>query len=451
MLPPIIDVWYGDAQTFGEIGEAQRWVNVLGNVDVSQVTGLSYSLNGGASRILSIGPDTRRLQKPGDFNIDIDYAALNGSAVDDVVTIRAQLASGGQVTRTVVIDYESGNRWTQNYSIDWAAVSDPQDVTQVIDGKWKATNAGLRVTEPGYDRFVAIGDKHWDNYELDLSITMHDLHSVDPRGRDGGAFAFGMRWNGHTDDPISGWQPKSGWNPSELIVYKTDSAGGYFYFFGQSGTTRFRLDEGETYNFTLRVEQVAALGHKYSLKVWDTDDPEPASWLFQRTITYTTPQTGSLFLLTHYYDVTFGDLTVTEIEGNDIVLATAAGGPLRAVKPGVATPGRGEVDVLRGATGADIFLLGENGAAFYDDGNAGSAGQGDYGVIWDFQKGVDRVQLGGTAGKYVLGSSPAGLPAGTAIYLDAAAGGVDELIGVVANTTGLSLSGSNFAYSTLAA
>jgi hypothetical protein len=210
------------------------------------------------------------------------------------------------------------------------------------------------------------------------------------------------------------------------------------------------LQEGETYNCTLKVEQVGALAHKYSLKIWDADNPEPGGWLFARTISYATPQTGSLFLLTHYYDVTFGDLTVEEIEGHDIVVATAAGGPLRAVDPGAANPGRGETDVLEGAAGADRFLLGEDGFVFYDDDVAGAAGQGDYGVVWDFQKGTDRIQLAGAAGDYTLGTSPSGLPGGTAIY-HVAPGETNELIGIVANTTGLSLTGPDFVYDTLIA
>ena len=447
--PAVIDVWYGDTQSFGVPGQAQRWVNILGEVDPSQVTALACSLNGGAFRTLKLGSDTRRLQNPGDFNADIDTALLDGSAVDDVLTLRATLAGGGTVTRTVVIDYQSGHRWAPDYAVDWAAVSELQDVAQIVDGKWNVSAAGLRVAEPGYDRFVAIGDQHWDNYELNIALTMHDLHSVDPRGRDGGVFGFGMNWTGHTDDPISGWQPKAGWNPCELVIFKNTASGGRFSFFGKSGTYPFQLQEGETYEFTLKVEQVGALAHRYSLKVWDADNPEPAGWLFSRTIDYTTPQTGSLMLLTHYYDVTFKDLAVDAVEGNDTVIATAAGGPLRGAA-GATNPGRGETDLLRAAAGADRFILGEDGAAFYDDGVAGAAGQGDYAVVWGFARGEDRIQLAGSAADYALGPSPAGLPSGTAIWLEAP-GEADELIGIVASLTGLTLDGPDFVYDPLIA
>jgi len=46
--PPVIDVWYGSSQPFGQNGDPQVWVNILGNV--SDVDGdlslLEYRLNG---------------------------------------------------------------------------------------------------------------------------------------------------------------------------------------------------------------------------------------------------------------------------------------------------------------------------------------------------------------------------------------------------------------------
>jgi len=439
-----IDVWYGDVQSFGTPAETQSWINILGNVDLSEVASLAYSLNGGADRALDLGPDTRRLHQPGDFNVDIAYAELDGSSADDIVTIKATLNDGVVVTRDVIVEYEAGDRYDKNYSIDWGTVSDLQDVAQVVDGHWGVSEAGLRL-EPGatgYDRFVTIGDQHWDNYQLVTTVDTHDLHSEDPRGRDGGVFGFGALWTGHTDDPVSGWQPKSGWNPSEIIMYESNDHGGLWYFFGQSGVINYTMQEDTEYNVIFRVEQEGPLEHTYKFKIWEVGDAEPTNWLADRSYTYDEPMTGSLMLLSHYYDVTFGDLTVTEITGNDILVADTGGDILRGVDAGT---GVGEIDTFRAGAGVDVAILGEDGIDFYDDGNAQTAGLDDYAFLWGFDLAVDKIQLGGSAGDYVITAATGSLPAGQAIYRDEP-GGTDELIAVVDTDQTLSLSGNYFIY-----
>ena len=69
----LIDIWYGDAQTFGKVGNPQRWINILGNVKAeSGIKSLVYSLNGKSIKPLTLGSDLHRLAQLGDFNIDID-------------------------------------------------------------------------------------------------------------------------------------------------------------------------------------------------------------------------------------------------------------------------------------------------------------------------------------------------------------------------------------------
>ena len=75
---PVFNVWYGDNQTFGQHGVAQRWVNILGNVSApSGIASASYTLNGGQSQFLRVGPNGTRLVDTGDFNVEIDHAILN--------------------------------------------------------------------------------------------------------------------------------------------------------------------------------------------------------------------------------------------------------------------------------------------------------------------------------------------------------------------------------------
>ena len=438
-----IDVWYGEEQTFGTPGETQTWANILGNVPLEQLVGLSYSLNGGPSTPLALGPDTRRLQEPGDFNVDLAFSELDGSAADDVVRLTAEYADGSVYTRDVTIAYEAGNRYPADYAVDWSTVSDIQQVAQVVDGKWGLTGDGIRVQEPGYDRFVTVGDKHWDFYELTTSVTTHDLTSEDPRGRDGGVFGFGMVWGGHTDDPIPGGDPKEGWNPSELIIYDS-TPNEHFRFFGRSGTEPYDLDEDKSYEFKLRVEQSGAFDRTYKMKVWEVGTAEPVDWFIDRTVAYDEPLTGSLMLLTHYYDVTFHDLAVTEIGGGDIAKGSGGADTLSAVDPAAPAPGRGEIDVLVGEGGADMFVLGDEDGIHYDDGLAASAGEDDYALLWDFVSGLDQIRLSGSAADYRLSEDAPGLEAGTAIWHLGEAGEADELVGIVGNSYGMALASADF-------
>ncbi len=444
-----INVWYGDTQSFGSPGESQVWINILGNVS-ENVTELTYSLNGGPLQTLSLGPDTRRLQENGDFNIDIAYTDLDGTSADDVVTIYATLDNGQVVTQDVTIEYEAGGDWSPNYSIDWETVTDLQDVVQVVDGEWTFDDNGVRPTQLGYDRLLVLGDQSWDNYELVTTITMHDLQNVDPNGRDGGGFAIGMLWDGHTTDRFVGWQPASGYEPGASIFYTDQVESHSYHVFSEVlGTDNMSLSEGLTYNFVISVEQTGIYDRVYSIKIWEVGTPEPAEWTLQTTETFSleeAPATGSIYLNAHYFDVTFGDLTVTEITGSDIIQGHDTAEVLIAADTGSAQPGQGELDVFVGAGGADVFVFGDAGGAFYDDGNGATDGVEDYGFIWDFEAGIDQVQLSGSATDYLLTEDHAGLTPGTAIWLVGTGGDADELIGVINGVTGLDLEDGNFAF-----
>ena len=145
---PVIDVWNGLSQTFGSIGQPQRWVNVLGNVsDPDGLSDLTFSLNGELDRPLSVGP-FRRLENAGDFNVEIDYAELlDGTNYIDITAVDGL---GNVSIETVIVEYEAGNVWPLSYEIAWDSVAEVTDVAQVVDGKWEIVDGQLRPAELGY-------------------------------------------------------------------------------------------------------------------------------------------------------------------------------------------------------------------------------------------------------------------------------------------------------------
>jgi hypothetical protein len=172
---PVIDVWFGDYQPFGQIGMSQKYVNILGNVsdDNDDLESLEYSLNGEAEKALNIGGDTRRLQNSGDFNIDIDID--EGSLVNGVneLVITATDSLSNQEKYTVTIDYDANSSWPLppgGYTVDWDKTGNIQDVAQVVDGQWSVSPDGVRTASIGYDRLVAIGDQSWKDYEATIPV-----------------------------------------------------------------------------------------------------------------------------------------------------------------------------------------------------------------------------------------------------------------------------------------
>ena len=118
--------------------------------------------------------------------------------------------------------------------------------------------------------------------------------------------------------------------------------------------------------------------------------------------------------------------------------------------------GKGEIDRLNGNKGKDTFYLGIDNAkgrrddgsngnigdvVLYNDGNARSNGDDDYGLIEDFSGG-DKVFLVGSDDDYSLGSSPVKGVSGTGIFLEEGQKEA-ELIGILKGVSSDSVSLDN--------
>ncbi len=130
--------------------------------------------------------------------------------------------------------------------------------------------------------------------------------------------------------------------------------------------------------------------------------------------------------------------------GNDLLLGGSNNNSLVGVDAS-GTAGKGEIDTLIGAGNRDRFILGDANRVYYSDGDSTTSGINDYANIVGFTTTAgDVIQLKGKAADYSLGTSPAGINAGTAIYNNLS--GEPELIGIVQNTSGLSLTDGYFNY-----
>jgi Ca2+-binding RTX toxin-like protein len=140
-----------------------------------------------------------------------------------------------------------------------------------------------------------------------------------------------------------------------------------------------------------------------------------------------------------------GDDSLIGGAGNDNLVGGNGKDKLLGVQPGVSLAGKKQIDSLTGGNDADLFQLGDSTRAYYNDGLASSQGLGDYALITDFSlTQQDVIQLNGQASYYQLGTSPNGLPSGTAIFLKTA--DVNELIGIIQGVTNLSLTNAAFSF-----
>ena len=317
-----IDVWYGNQQEFGSPGEAQQWVNILGRVAMKDITSLTYSLNGGAPLPLRPGPDGVRLQKLGDFNVELDYAELDPSPANDVVRIEATYKDGQRFVETVTIEYEAGQSWPQTYAIKWSEVTNLQDVVQVVDGNWAFGDQGVRPAEPGYDRLLVMGDADWDSYTVRTTFVVKSWDSP----VEGRALWFGSQWGGHTDNPEAGEIPHVGYIPLTTFMIQNNVVVIRPSEFFEDGTNEMKgvtvdIVAGKKYNVLIRNQRVSAVtgpqgseiaDRNYSIKIWPVGSPEPNGFLISATMT-DQEAFGAFCIFPHYVDATIGDVTVRKI------------------------------------------------------------------------------------------------------------------------------------------
>lgn len=312
-----IEFWYGDEQRFGLLGHPQRWVNILGHVSPGvEIHALSYSLNGAESKPLSFREDFKRLARTGDFNVEIDRCLLKPG--ENKVVLRATTRTGQTAKRGVTVFYiDDGRRWPLPYRIDWSQTPRIEDVAQVVDGKWKLTQRGVRSVQPYYDRVLAIGDSSWRDYEVSTTVTFHRFTppNTSPNTTSVTHAAIATRWPGHDAD---GQQPSVKWYPlgatAEFrLTWNLDQCRWRIFDgkrpFHVESQRRRAIELEKTYRMKHRVETIDDVRSRYRVKLWPVGETEPDAWDLERHESGDL-ESGSALLLTHHADATFGNITV---------------------------------------------------------------------------------------------------------------------------------------------
>ncbi len=377
---PTIQIWYGNNQSFGQHGTPQRWINILGNVqDSSGIASLVYSLNNGPAAALSLGPDTRRLAEVGDFTIELDTLALNAGANQVVITATNNLAL--HAVATVQVNYQPANVWPLPYTANWASTSNIQSIAQVVDGRWAIQSGVLRPQVFAYDRLVALGDKTWTDYEVTVPVTVHSIDAGGFGSSGGPGVGIITRWAGHfqalDEQPRVGWQAMGAlgwfrWSRTGGVVSVGLAMTGY----GNSAIVPFRtdlgIDFGVNYIFKMRVESNPTGGPTYSFKAWPAAGAEPTEWDMQGVGNASGPATGSVVLVAHHVDASFGNVTVTPLssERHTLTVNVSGNGSVQRI-PNLPDYPHGQYVQLK-ATGNAGQMLGTWGGGLSGSANPGA-------------------------------------------------------------------------------
>jgi hypothetical protein len=344
--PPAIEVWYGANQKFGQNGNPQRWINVLGKVSSKHgISSLHYSLNGETELPLSIGPDRYRLSSVGDFNVEIDRSVLV-QGKNEVAIVATDMLNN-KCSEKIYIHYKKGKPRPLPYFIDWDRSSSIQDVAQIVDGFWRLEGGTVRCVMPGYDRLIAVGDIAWSNYEVCVPITIHDFdESGFTHPSCGPGVGLAVRWQGHWYNEVdrswrrwlptrvfrkSIWrnkkrldQPRRGWWPLGALGWyrwrrkhhgRVNISGNDSFLIAEDRSGR-KLELGVCYIYKMRVETRRGQTSVYSLKVWEEGTSEPNNWTLRGTGPEGELSHGSALLVAHEVDASFGKVSILPISSN---------------------------------------------------------------------------------------------------------------------------------------
>ena len=321
--PVSIEVWHGDKQRVGHLGDAQDDFNLMGIASGNEFT---YAVNGGAPVPLTVPFEPwgfRRLGGEGHFNADIPIDSMEIGVNTVVIAAKSGL---GDVTKTVEVERVEAENVGLPHRIDWSAVEHPQDVGQLVDGQFAVTESGLLSKEPMYDRLFLVGNRSWQDYEVTTSMTIGEIPAENAPMSGGSGVGVILRFTGHSVSPprFPEAQPKWGYQPFGAILWlrwsKTapeDAPVRQFYRGDKDGFENHAAFDAFTPGMTVRLRASCqtdpedAAATTYRLKLWADGDPEPEAWDYEEIQRADEAnKRGGFALVAHHVTVTFGDVTV---------------------------------------------------------------------------------------------------------------------------------------------
>jgi hypothetical protein len=325
-----IEIWHGAAQKVGHLGNGQPDFNLMGRIeDPQRLLSLQYTLNGSIPVELNFRR-YRRLAADGHFNADIPVTSL--APGPNRVEIEARFLDGEVARATMTLTRLRGRSPLPD-RIDWAAVADPQDVGQYVDGHWRIGEDGLRPAHVGYDRLFLIGDESWRDYEVTALVTLHEVAPDTGPVSGGNGLGVVMRFAGHVIGgprrfPVA--QPKWGYQPFGAIAWLRWQRGrpdgpAFKQFLRGDGNDKTDHDSvvvraGETYRLkalcqTLPDDAEGRGVSRYAFKFWSAAADEPTSWDWEHVqVSRDALRHGGVALVAHHVDASFGDITIVPIE-----------------------------------------------------------------------------------------------------------------------------------------
>jgi hypothetical protein len=327
---PRIEIWHGATQKVGHLGHSQPDFNLMGRIeDPENLLSLQYSLNQAIPVELNFRR-YRRLAADGHFNADIPIARL--APGPNTIEIEARSLDGEVARATMTLTRLPGASPLPR-RIDWAAVADPQDVGQYVDGHWRIGEHGLRPVHVGYDRLFLIGDETWQDYEVTAVVTLHEVAPDTGPVSGGNGLGVIMRFAGHVVGgprrfPVA--QPKWGYQPFGAMAWlrwqrgRPDSPA-LKQFLRGDGNDKTNYDSvalGAGESFVLKAlcqtlpEDAEGRGvTRYAFKLWPAAADEPAAWDWEHVqVSRHALRRGGVALVAHHVDASFGDITIVPLE-----------------------------------------------------------------------------------------------------------------------------------------
>ena len=167
---------------------------------------------------------------------------------------------------------------------------------------------------------------------------------------------------------------------NQVFTTTTMTAGGY----------QIALESG---TYTVEFSQNGIL---YGSEIITINDQNVKVDLLEETLLTTTEGIAEEIIVSDSGNVD----EITGLVNSNVVLDDGEVNILIGVDPSSENPGLGEIDVLTGNFGKDVFVLGDGNQAYYNDGDDNNLGRQDYAVLENFNPEEDLIRLHGNLDDY---------------------------------------------------